>query len=198
VLEFLASVVLLDGASLSPSIDKQLQSVGWYPLHATLALIVSPFIVVMLSTAADTIFKDGVLKRLLDLGGLANPVSWCPGFVLGFLLNRKGSNRSACWVWPIGLAWLAYAIWDSVRSYDARWYQGCTASENVVNAFFILNARKCGGGESTLAGLFFTLPAISSVAYSIGAWIRLLSRKRLGKRDTSPEATPMRLGQPEP
>jgi hypothetical protein len=187
----------LESASLSPSIDKQIQSVGWYALNAASALIVSPFIVVMLAVAIEAIFKESAPKGVLDLGGIANPVVWFPGFALGFFLNRKGSNRSACWVWLIGLAWLAYAIWDSVHSYDARWYQGCTASQNVVNAFFILNSRKCGGGESTLAGLFFTLPAISSVAYSIGAWLGLLSGKRLGKRGTIPEATRVPVSHPK-
>jgi len=198
MLEFVASALLLDGASLSLSIDRKLESVGWYPLHAILSLIVSPFIVVMLAAAADGFLKDGVPRRLFDLGGLANPLVWGPGLVLGFLFNRKEFNRSACWVWPVGMAWLAYAIWDSVQSYDPRWYQGCTAAENVVNAFFILDSGKCGRGESTLAGLFFTMPAISSVAYSIGALFGLLSKKRQGKINASSEMTPFGSSQPKP
>jgi hypothetical protein len=161
-------------------------------------MMVSPFMVGVLIVTADAVFKNSASRRLLDLGGLANPVFWCPGLVLGFLLNRKDSDRSACWVWPIGVAWLAYAIWDSVRGYDPRWYQGCTPWENVVNAFFIADAHKCGGGESSLAGLFFTTPAINSVAYSIGAWLGLLYAKRSNKIDTKSETTSTALSEPNP
>ena len=47
----------------------------------------------VLIVAADAIFKNSAPRRLLDLGGLANPVFWCPGFFLGFLLNGKDSDR---------------------------------------------------------------------------------------------------------
>jgi hypothetical protein len=188
---------------LSLSIDRQktsarLESIGWFALHTTLALMVSPFIALMLTVAAHAVFKDGVPRRLLDLGGFANPFIWGPGFALGFLFNRIKSKRSACWVWPVGMAWLANGIWDSVRYYDPRWYQGCTASENVVNAFFVLNSSRCGGGESGLAGLFFTFPAVTSLAYSLGAWAGIVSRRRWDRADTKQDTTTLGLSQPKP
>ncbi len=110
------------------------------------------------------------LKAIGEVGGFANPLVWGPAFVAGFLLSYATRQRAARWVWLWGFGWLAVGIGDSVRFYDPHYYQGCSNFQNVVNAFFILNSRRCGGGSSTLNGLFFTLPAISSVAYSMGAW----------------------------
>jgi hypothetical protein len=133
-------------------------------------------------------------KPLMEAGGILNPLVWGAALALGFFVNRITCDHSAYWVWLPGIAWLAYAIWDSVHLYDPRWYQGCTASENVVNAFFVLNSRRCGGGESTLSGIFFTVPAANSVAYSVGAWIGLSARRRRNSADTDHKATDLRLG----
>lgn len=105
------------------------------------------------------------------------------GFALGFVVNRRTLKRAACYVWIAGLAWLAVGIWNSVSSYDPRFYQGCSVLENVANSFFILNGRKCGGGGSTLAGAFFTMPAMNSIAYSVGAWVAM----RLSEGQSRPQ-----------
>ena len=165
----------------------------WIALHAIASLIVGPVIVFMVVGIADGIFGNSPLKPIFERGGLANPFIWGPGFVLGFLVNRIISGRFACWVWPLGVVWLAYGIWDSVHLYDPRWYQGCSASENVVNAFFILNSRKCGGGSSTLAGILFTLPAVNTIAYSLGAWLGLLSKRRWDRTDSKRHTTTLGL-----
>jgi hypothetical protein len=112
---------------------------------------------------------------------MANPVFWTSGFVLGFLINRGTQTWIAALIWIGGLVWLAFGIWDSVRLYDPRFYQGCSAADNVVNAFFIMSSQRCGGGESTLAGILFTLPAVNSAAYGAGAWLSLRLRSSSAK-----------------
>jgi hypothetical protein len=137
-------------------------------------------------------------KPLTDDFGVFNPFMWVLGLIAGFFVNRITLPRYACWVWLAGAGWLALGVWSEVHSYDPRWYQSCTASENVVNAFFVLNGRKCGGGGSTLGGIFFTTPAINSIAYSVGAWIGLLSRKRWDQTNRNEDTTTLGLSQPKP
>ncbi len=98
-------------------------------------------------------------------------LSFPVGFVLGFRLNRAYPAREACWVWISGVVWLAYGIWGSVRHYHPRWSHGCSVTENVLNAFLVMNSRKCEGDESALAAVLFTIPAFASIAYSVGALI---------------------------
>jgi hypothetical protein len=147
--------------------------VVWFALHAFAALIFSSFVVFVVLGIAKGILGNSPLKLIVERGGFANPIVWGPGFILGFFVNRKTLDRVACWVWPMGVAWLAYGVLDSMRGYDPRFYQGCSALENIVNAFFILNAYRCGGGSSTLEGVLFTMPAVSSAAYAVGAWVAM-------------------------
>jgi hypothetical protein len=130
------------------------------------------------------------LKSVADNSGLANPLFWGPGFVLGLLLSYVTRQRAARWVWLCGFTWLAVGVWDSVHHYDSHFYQGCSAFENVVNGFFILNSHRCGGGSSTLEGLFFTMPALNSAAYAVGAWVATKYMGRFDRTDTKqPTAT---------
>jgi hypothetical protein len=55
--------------------------------------------------------------------------------------------------------------------------------------FLVLNARKCGGGGSTLAGIFFTMPAMSSVVYAAGAWVALRSKQHRDRASTKQGTT---------
>ncbi len=136
-----------------------------FAFHASMAMIAASVLVAALFVAADYALQHASphLKSVIEGGGLLNPLIWIPGITLGFLTNRLIPRGAACWVWIVGALWLASGVWDSIYHNDVRYYQGCSALQNTVNAFFILNARRCGGGESTLSGLVFTTPAISSV-----------------------------------
>jgi hypothetical protein len=152
----------------------------WFIANAFAALVVGGITSVMLAGAAEN-FLENLPPRYQSL---ARPLNWygpyvcAVGLCLGFIANRNMLKRVACWVWAVGVAWLAAGIWDSTRGYDPHFSQGCSAAENVVNAFFVLNGRKCGGGGSTLAGVFFTMPALSSGAYAVGAWVAMGLKKR--------------------
>jgi hypothetical protein len=182
----------IDRRELSAHLD----SAGWFILHTTLALMVGPVIVFFVVAISGDVFANSRFSFLVELGGFLNPLFLGPAFVLGLLVNRAKLSRFACWVWLLGAAWLVLGILDSLHGYDPRWYQGCTAPEHVVNAFFVGNSRKCGGGSDALEGLFFTFPAVNSVAYSVGAWLGLLSRRRSDRADGRGSATTSGLSQP--
>lgn len=158
-------------------------SFGLFVLHALVAMIIGSFLAVIAAVIVDSFLKGALrLSAVVDWGGFLNPFWWIPGIVLGLLvnqfLNRRTPRRAACWVWIAGALWLTAGIWDSVRYYDARYSQGCSVLQDVVNAFFILDSQRCRDGDSGLAGLFFTLPAMSAATYSVGAWFALRLRKR--------------------
>jgi hypothetical protein len=168
------------GYSTKRPIDS-LSTVALFALHAWVAMVVGSLVFVMAAVIANPFLKDAPrLKSAVDWDGFLNPIAWIPGIVFGLFVNRLlKPGRVACWVWIVGLAWMTAGIWDSVRRYDARYTQGCSIVQNVVNDFVILDTQQCGGGESPLAGLVFTLPAISSTGYAIGAWLALrLERRR--------------------
>lgn len=154
---------------------ESVSAMGWFLLHNCVSMGIGPMVVVLASAIASYVFRNAPssLKSAVEEMGLANPFIWIPAIALGFLVNRRTHMRMACWVWCFGVVWLAVGIWGSIRYYDGGSYGGCSALENVVNAFVVLNARRCGGGESTLQGLFFTMPALSSAAYAVGAWVAL-------------------------
>lgn len=162
------------------------RATGSFLFHTFAAMIVGPMItgiVIYVSTYVLGTFLS--LKAIGEIGGLANPLVWGPGFALGLVLNYSARQRLAYRVWLCGFAWMAVGIQDSVHYYNPLYSQGCSNFENVVNAFLTLNSHRCGGGGSTLAGLFFTFPAVSSVAYSIGAWVAIRCVGRVHRADTN-------------
>lgn len=143
-------------------------ALGSFLLHAVAAMILSPLLLFLGIAAANLLH----LAAVSEIGGLANPFWWWAGAVCGFVINRAVLHRSACWVWLCGFGWLVMGVFDAVRTYDypyALHVSGCSSFQYVLNAFLVLNADRCGEGDSALAGLIFTIPALNSLAYSIGA-----------------------------
>ena len=151
----------------------------WFTVHSVVALPIGGIVSVVFTGAIQAVLETLPARY----GSLAHIIGWfgpyvcAVGVALGFLVNRRTLKWAACYVWIVGLAWLTLGMWTEVRHYDPGFYQNCSVLESLANSFFILNGRKCGGGGSTLAGVFFTMPAMNSVAYAVGAWVAL----RLGK-----------------
>jgi hypothetical protein len=122
------------------------------------------------STTSNAVFVVAVLWWFSTLAA---------GLGVGYCVNRVALGRVASWVWVPGLVWFALGIRSSMQNYDPRWYEGCTAAQNVMNAFFVGDSSKCGGGASTLNSAAFTMPAFASIGYSIGAW----RARRIGLRE---------------
>jgi hypothetical protein len=142
-------------------------------LHASVAMIISPIVVVVEILGAAVIFNNSRgIESILSVGGVANPVLWGPGLILGLLVNRFALKSTACWVWLAGMVWIACGIFASLHAYHARFSGICFPLDNIRGAFFSFgsNYAFCGGGENVFR---FTVPAFSSITYSLGAWAAL-------------------------
>lgn len=155
--------------------SKPLWALARLVFHCIVAMIVASVLAVLLGAFVGAMFASA--PRLQDLAtavGVASPFLWGPGAVLGFLVNKTARSRLACWVWLPGVVWVVNPILASIRDYDPRYSQGCTPTQNMLNEFFILNSHRCGGASTVLTGLFFVLPALNAIAYSIGAAVALI------------------------
>ena len=99
---------------------------------------------------------------------------WLPGLVLGFLISRIWTGRSACMVWMPGLLWLAVGLWDmGPRSFSTS----NSAMTRATSALFPMGNNECGSTEC-LGFAIFTIPALNSLTYSAGAALGVLARRR--------------------
>jgi hypothetical protein len=154
-----------------------------FALHAAGAMIVSSVIAALLAGAWDSwTHGHGSFATASDF---ANPLIWGPGLVLGLFINRLTGQAAACWVWTAGLAWIAFGCWESVHFYrlQRQLFGQCSATDNLLNAFLFMDANRCGGASEILDGMFYTIPALSAVTYSVGARLGLWWRNR--KSDNS-------------
>jgi hypothetical protein len=102
--------------------------------------------------------------------GPYTPAFWGVALLLGLLVNKFMSNRSACWVGGIGLVFLfAVMFWDiSILKHSVTpdyW-------KYEFDQLFSLSSKKCGDSEC-LEQLLVTTPVLNSIAYSVGAWFGL-------------------------
>jgi hypothetical protein len=158
--------------NLDSKVRRNLSAVNSFALHAAAAVIVSPIIVIVEILGAVILFHNSRgVNSIANVGGVTNPISWIPGLLLGLLLNRIALRRTACWVWVVGIAWLACGIIESLYNYHARFAGICSPFDNVVAEFFSMSGGYCGNGINISA---FTWPLFNSIAYSGGAWLALL------------------------
>ena len=84
---------------------------------------------------------------------------------LGFRVNRKLGQSAACWVWILGIAWLAYGA----HSETAYWFNsGYSSRMQDVMATFFGGTIACSRSEC-LGELLFTTPCAASIVYSLAA-----------------------------
>lgn len=150
------------------------EMVGRLVFHTFLAIVGSTTIWLVVMALLGRVGDDllGYIPLLL------NPLGWGPGFALGFLVNRAMRDRSACWGWPLSTGWLGHCMWDDCRAYRfPPWFppKGDFIHRAWHMFFTSPNDAKAWGG-SPLALLICTMPALGSVAYSLGAWVALRSK----------------------
>jgi hypothetical protein len=156
-----------------------LSTPGSFLLHASVAMVISPIVVFVVVLSAVLIFNNSRgIDSVLNAGGAANPLLWVPGLMLGLLVNRFVLKSTACWVWLAGVVWMAYGMFASLHAYHARFSGICSPLDNIRGGFFSFASNYCGGGENVF---LFTVPTLSSIAYSLGAWTAL----RFGSRQST-------------
>ncbi|MGD0163413.1 MAG: hypothetical protein ABSB39_13175 [Candidatus Sulfotelmatobacter sp.] len=113
--------------------------------------------------------------RLPDFGPF-NPLLWLVGVLFGFLINRSRRHRSACFVGVLGLALLfLFMLWEVSAIKRSPGYSRRIGGHYWQYEYdhMLSPHNKNADGEEYLGKLLFTTPALSSVAYSIGAVLAL-------------------------
>jgi hypothetical protein len=106
----------------------------------------------------------------------------------GFFINRWAGNRSACFVWAMGLlflfAWATEGISGMKRSpYEQQLTGGQYVSYECYRLFgFGRTKWRRGGDGQGLEELIVSIPVLGSVVYSIGAWFALRSEPDRARR----------------
>jgi hypothetical protein len=162
-------------------VRKVASSIGFFVLHTFFALLGATPVSFFVIALVGALMPDSRPREIFAGDVAVYCLVFAIGYSAGFFINRSSLKFAACWVWVPSVTLLTFAVRNWIQNYDPRWHQECSSTEDVLNAFFIVNSRKCGGGEEGLNFVFFTLPAFCSVAYSLGAWVALRMNK--SKRD---------------
>jgi hypothetical protein len=119
--------------------------------------------------AADAFLLEPLLggHRRLPNFGVYNPIFWVWSLFLGLFVNYRTKNRSARYVWVVGVAYLLFVLSTDHQGYS--------------HAFQLLFSTDCKDGEC-LGLFFFTIPFLNSIAYSGGAWFGLRFAQEANKR----------------
>jgi len=92
-------------------------------------------------------------------------------FVFGLLVSyRIDRVHLASWTWTIGLLWFLTAIRELTHGWDPRWAHTRTAW-GYAKSQLIPSYHSCADSEC-LYYLFYTVPLVASVAYSLGGFAR--------------------------
>ena len=122
---------------------------------------------------------------LSSFGTAYSPWFWIPAGLGGFFVNRAMRNRSACLVGVVTALLLCTIMsWD-VTSHRRNPYYSHLINEQYRGRYWHYEIEqllspsdaKCGSSEC-LGKLIFTVPAVTSIAYSIGAWVGLRSKRK--------------------
>jgi hypothetical protein len=145
------------------------------PVHFLTATIGGTFLSVLLTVGIGLALSP-LRIRVPDLGPIFNPFVWLAGVFLGFSMNRSRRHRSACFVGVLGIVLLfLLMLWDvSVIKHSPGFSSRLGGHYWQYEYDHMLSPHNQNAdGEEYLGKLLFTTPALSSVAYSIGAWLAL-------------------------
>lgn len=132
------------------------------PLHSLAAMGGGTVLALLAYFPVWFIVSSVAASRATQVGVWYGPVVWGSALVLGFLLRRRLRQREAYLVWLVGLAWLVAGL-HSVKSFDHTW-------SRVQMDLFPAKDSEASGTEGVYV-LFYTCPAMCSLAYSIGAFV---------------------------
>jgi len=134
-----------------------------------------------IATVGCWLFGMLLLVPLKHAGPLTDapysPAFWGVGLLCGFAVNRQMLDRGASWwVGSIGLFILMLGIASSLPCNPVPTGESSFSScvKEVASKLFGLDPNVCGASEC-LDRLFLTTPALSSFAYSVGAWVGFAS-----------------------
>jgi hypothetical protein len=144
-----------------------------FGLHTIFAMVVCTFLGGLTIIALGTWLTGGSENALLDAP--YSPCLWGLAALAGFFLTRLLPSGFPGLVWIAGVAWLLLWIIRTLPSYDPRWCMGCSESQYLWFSFF--SYRNCM--QECLGQMFVTAPMLSSIAYSIGAFLSSMTKRRV-------------------
>lgn len=154
--------------------------------HSFIAMPVSVVCVLLGDSALALVLRGSGFGAARGAELWFGPLVWWPALLLGFFVNRVTHHRGACFVWIAGLMWLLFGVLNTVRFN----YGGAPWMTRVGIDLFPLKPGECGASEC-LGVLFYTLPAVNAVVYSVGAWLGFLSNRksRCGGEESTKNST---------
>ncbi len=144
-----------------------------FPVHFLTATIGGALLSILL-TLATALGVGAFGIRLPDIGPTSNPLVWLAGLLLGVLMNRSRRDRLACFVGVLGVVLLFFLmLWDvSVIKHSPGFSSRIGGHYWQYEYDHMLSPHNQNAdGEEYLGKFLFATPAVSSVAYSIGAWL---------------------------
>jgi hypothetical protein len=117
-------------------------------------------------------FPEILSDRLLPsaLQGVTPAMAFV-AFLLGYLCSEHlDSAKFAKWTWVLGFTWLIYGMHDFMREWSPTWSDAKTAWTYALTQLFGPD-RLCSGSEC-LGRFLFAAPFVTSVMYSIGAFLK--------------------------
>ena len=110
-----------------------------------------------------------------------SPAFWGSALSLGFLVNKRMADRCALWVGPIAALMFALLIGLSLPGFQGSGYELKQSNNSfaryVYFELFSLDSKFSSDGG--LGKFLFTMPALSCIAYSLGAWVALRHKHRI-------------------
>jgi len=108
-----------------------------------------------------------------DPFGMYSPIFWGWSVMLGYFVNRWAGNRQVYWCAILALAGLtAIVSWDilAVTPRQMEYYRTVAGGHYIRYTLRLWFSPDCRG-SACLGQFFVTAPCITSVAYSVGAWL---------------------------
>ena len=134
---------------------------------------------------------EGTVRRLGSQW--YGPDVWLPGLAIGFFVNRRRLHRAACFVWVLGLLWVAFLSLGTATGWRPT---GMSAMTDIKVQLFPTTYRDFDAcADSECLGLVVgTWPLLNTITYSIGAWLGLMSQPdKPAAEDHSMDFTTLRL-----
>jgi len=147
---------------------KWLDELAGFLIHELLAVVLCPLVTFLIVLVVGLIaFHLSASLYALLFRSLFSPFYWGTAVLIGFWFNRRMRHHSACWVWVLPI--LAVSLLLMRYSVPAAEYY-----EKLLT-----------WRDECLAAMFLTVPSMNCIAYSIGAWLALRSRRSQSEKSTT-------------
>ena len=146
-----------------------------FPVHFLTATIGGALLSILLSiVTALAVLPFGI--RLPDYTPIFNPFAWLAGLLLGVFMNRSRRHQSACFVGALGVVLLILLmLWNVLVIKHSSGFSSRIGGHYWQYEYdhMLSPHNENPDGEEYLGKFLFTTPALTSVAYSIGAWLTI-------------------------